>query len=64
MDDIVNNVIYRTGPIFTEMRTIYHVGLNETYLNTVGFQDRDVYVIARSAGRIVNYALAPTITTP
>ena len=40
------------------MRVIYKVGFNTT---TTVYQDKDIYVMARGAGRIVNYALAPTI---
>ena len=58
-DHITNNLIYRTGPIFTELRILYNITVNQTEPFK---EDRDAYVASRSVGRIVNYVLAPTIT--
>lgn len=45
------NLVYKTGLIFDQMRLIYRL------YNIEVVEDRDVYVMARSLGNLINIVL-------
>ena len=48
---IIYNLVYKTGLIFDQIRVMYKLA------NKNVVQDRDVYVIAKSAGNLFNVVL-------
>ena len=47
-DLLLNNLIYKTGSVFTEMRILYKVLMARV------FGDKEIYVMTRSVGKIIN----------
>ena len=52
--DILYNLIYKSGLITNQIRTIAKIAAYKKY------EDRDVYVMARSSGTIINLILTPS----
>jgi hypothetical protein len=53
--DILYNIVYKTGSIFDQIRIMYAMIDKGTYL------DKEVYVISRSIGGIINVILSPDV---
>lgn len=53
INDVLNNIIYKTGKVFTNLRIIYKMITTGTYL------DKELYVITRSLGSILNNLFTP-----
>lgn len=51
--DILSNLIYKTGKIFNNIRILMKVSAYPV------LQDRDIYVLARSSGAIINIIFSP-----
>jgi len=56
MSDVIYNLKYKTGDIFTNFRVLYKL-MTEGYYN-----DKEVYVMSRSVGSVINIVLASTST--